>query len=162
LMAGVSAGVAELEDLTLGYPDQPSVVQAVVDWFGPTNFLEMDAQLAASGLAPRPEQAHSGADSPESRLLGRKITEIPERVHAANPETYIRPGLPPFFIQHGDRDDTVPRQQSVNLAARLVAALGPDQVTLELLPGVGHGGPAFETADNLHKVFAFLDRALHL
>jgi acetyl esterase/lipase len=42
LMAGVSAGIAGLEDVALGNPDQPSHVQAVVDWFGPTDFLKME------------------------------------------------------------------------------------------------------------------------
>lgn len=166
LMAGVtgaepgSPGFPELEDLTLGNPDQPCHIQAVVDWFGPTDFLQMDAQLAASGLAPAPGEEHSGPHSPESLLLGQQITLVPELVRLANPETYVRPGLPPFFIQHGDRDATVPHQQSVNLATRLREVLGPGQVTLELLPGVGHGGPAFETPQNLAKVFAFLDNKL--
>jgi acetyl esterase/lipase len=162
LMAGVSAGVPELEDPTLGHASQPCHVQAVVDWFGPTNFLLMDTQLAASGLAPIAEQAHSGAASPESLLLGQKITEIPHLVRAANPETYIHPGLPPFFIQHGDHDDTVPHQQSVHMAAKLAAVLGPEKVKLELLAGAGHGGPAFETPQNIHKVLAFLDQALRV
>ena len=72
-----------------------AVVQAVVAWFPPTNFLLMDAQLAESGLIPGDEEDHSAADSPESLLLGHKITEVPELVRAANPETYIRPGAPP-------------------------------------------------------------------
>jgi acetyl esterase/lipase len=162
LMAGVSDGIPELDDLSLGNADQPGHVQAVVDWFGPTDFLKMDEQLAESGLGPDPNDPHSGPNSPESRLLGQQITEIPDLVHAANPETYVRPALPPFFIQHGDHDATVPHQQSVNMAAKLTAALGPQNVTLELLPGVGHGGPAFETPQNLQKVFAFLDKVLGL
>ena len=53
-MLGTSAGVAALEDLRLGNPGQPSNVQAVVDWFGPTNFLKMDEQLAAAGTPVPP------------------------------------------------------------------------------------------------------------
>lgn len=162
LMAGVSAGIPELEDLTLGNANQPCHVQAVVDWFGPTDFLLMDAQLTESNLAPNPEQEHCGAASPESLLLGQKITEIPARVRTANPETYIRPGLPPFFIQHGDHDDTVPHQQSVNMAAKLSSVLGPERVKLELLIGARHGGPAFETSSNIEKVLAFLNQSLRV
>jgi acetyl esterase/lipase len=160
MMAGVSAGVADLEDLNLGHPDRSSGVQAVVDWFGPTDFLKMDEQLAESNMEPPAEFAHSGANSPESLLLGRKITEIPELVRAANPETYITPNAPPFFIQHGDCDDTVPHQQSVNLAAKLRAVLGADQVYLELLRGARHADPAFETPQNVKKVLDFLDQYL--
>lgn len=160
LMAGVSAGVAALEDLTLGNADQACHVQAVVDWFGPTNFLRMDAQLAESGLAPAPEFAHSGANSPESLLLGRQITEIPDLVAAANPESYLHAGAPPFFIQHGDLDEVVPYQQSVHFAARAQVILGRGCVYLELLPGAGHADPAFATPENVQKVLAFLDQAL--
>jgi acetyl esterase/lipase len=160
LMAGVSAGVAELDDLSLGNPGQSSQVQAVVDWFGPTDFLKMDEQLAESGLAPQADFAHNGANSPESLLLGAKITEIPQRVQAANPETYIRAGAPSFFIQHGTRDEIVPHQQSVSMAARLRTVLGAEQVHLELLLNAGHADPAFETPQNVEKVLDFLDRTL--
>jgi dipeptidyl aminopeptidase/acylaminoacyl peptidase len=125
----------------------------VVAWFPPTDFLKMDAQLAASGFAPDAESAHSAAHSPESLILGQQITQVPSLVQAANPETYIRPGLPPFFIQHGDADTIVPYQQSVNFAAKLAA----QNVTIEILPGAGHGDPAFETPENLRKVLDFLD-----
>lgn len=162
LMAGVAAGIAELDDPSLGNPEQPSDVQAVVAWFPPTDFLRMDTQLAASGLAPTPESAHDGANSPESLILGRQITQIPDLVRAANPETYIRPGLPPFFIQHGTADSIVPYQQSLNFAAKLTAQLGPKQVTHELLLNArhGHDEPAFGTPENIKKVLDFLDSAL--
>lgn len=160
LMAGVSNGIPKLEDLSLGNPDQPSHVQAVVDWFGPTNFLEMDKQLMESGMTPPPEFAHSGESSPESLILGDKITRIPHIVKEANPETYIRPGLPPFFIQHGDKDDTVPHQQSVNIAQKLKVVLGEDHVKFEILSNARHGDPLFETPQNIQKVLDFLDKHL--
>jgi acetyl esterase/lipase len=159
-MLGVSAGIPELEDLGLGNPDQPSNIQAVVSWFGPTDFLKMDEQLAASGFPPPPDQRHIDADSPESLLLGQKITEIPERVQAANPETYVRPNAPPFLLQHGTHDPVVPVQQSIQFAAKLQQALGEAKVTLELLEGAGHADPRFEAPDNVNRVLDFLDKAL--
>jgi acetyl esterase/lipase len=159
LMAGVSVGVPELDDPSLGNAEHSSAVQAVVSWFPPTDFLLMDAQLEASGFPQTPESAHSAPESPESLLLGRQITEIPDRVRAANPETYIRPGLPPFFIQHGTADDTVPYQQSLNFACQ-VAEVEPDQMTYELLLNARHADPAFESPQNVKKVLDFLDRAL--
>lgn len=161
LMMGVSTWAAELEDLTLGNSEQPSHVQAVVDWFGPTDFLKMDEQLAESGFASPVEFSHNGADSPESLLLGAQVTQIPELVQKANPETYIRSIAPPFFIQHGTHDDTVPHQQSVNMAAKLADVIGADKVTLELLPNARHADPAFETPQNVKKVLDFLDSILH-
>jgi len=159
LMAGVGAGFPELDDLSLGNPDQSGNVQAVVAWFPPTDFLKMDAQLAELGFLPPPEFSHSGANSPESLILGQTITEIPDLVSVANPETYIRAGLPPFFIQHGTHDDTVPYQQSLNFAQKL-AAIAPQTVSHELLPNARHADPAFETSQNVQKVLDFIDQAL--
>lgn len=159
LMAGVAAGLPELDDPTLGNADQPDNVQAVVSWFPPTDFLKMDEQLAESGFLLPPQFAHSGENSPESLLLGQKITEIPELVRRANPETYIHPGLPPFFIQHGKMDDTVPYQQSLHFAQKL-AAIAPQGVTYEILPDARHADPAFETPQNVQKVLDFLDQTL--
>jgi acetyl esterase/lipase len=152
--------VPQLEDLALGNAAYSSAVQAVVDWFGPVDFLKMDEQLAASGLAPAPEFAHSGPNSPESLIMGRPIMEIPEVVRAASPATYLHTGAPPFFIQHGDRDDVVPYQQSVDFAAQARALLGPDGVKLDILPGARHADGAFVTPDNLRKVLDFLDQSL--
>jgi acetyl esterase/lipase len=159
-MLGTSAGVQELEDLSLGNSEQPSHVQAVVAWFGPTDFLKMDEQLAERGLPPEPGTEHSGAGSPESLLLGEQITKVPELVKAANPETYITSAAPPFFLQHGTMDAVVPVQMSINFAAKLEQVLGKDRVQLELLEGAEHGDPQFETLDNVKKVLDFLDKHL--
>ena len=159
-MLGTSAGIPELEDLSLGNPDQPCNVQAVVDWFGPTNFLKMDAQLAASGTLPPPGFRHSEANSPESLLLGELITKIPERVAAANPESYIRPNAPPFLLQHGTKDPVVPVQQSIEFAAKLRQVLGEGRVILELLEGAEHADEMFETPANVTRVLDFLDSHL--
>jgi len=159
-MLGVTAGVTELEDLSLGNAEQPSHVQAVAVWFAPTDFLKMDEQLAERGMPSPPGMEHNGENSPESLLLGRKITEIPEQVKAANPETYVTPDAPPFFIQHGTQDAIVPVQMSINLAAKLEQALGEDKVKLELIEGAEHGDPKFETPENMRKVLDFLDKHL--
>ena len=153
LMVGVGQGLPFFNDLSLGNPSHSGHVQAVVAWFPPTDFLKMDEQLAASGFAPDAQAAHCAAHSPESLILGQQITEIPGLVRVANPETYIRPGLPPFFIQHGDADTIVPFQQSVNFAAKMDA----QKVTFEILPGAGHGDTAFQTPENIQKVLDFLD-----
>jgi acetyl esterase/lipase len=157
-MVGTSGGVGSLEDLTLGNPDQSSRVQAVVDWFGPTDFLKMDDQLKASGV--KNPQAHSTPDSPESKLIGKNLEDAPVLVKAANPETYITPDDPPFFIQHGLEDNLVPYQGSVLLARKLGNVLGYGKVSLELFPATGHGGPPFGSEENLERVFKFLDRYL--
>jgi len=159
-MLGVSAGISDLEDLSLGNLDQSCDVQVVVDWFGPTNFLKMDEQLAASGLTPLEGTEHSSVNSPESWLLGGKITEIPEQVKAANPETYIRKNAAPFLIQHGVVDPVVPVQQSIGLAENLKHICGDDRVVLELFEGFEHGDRRFESPVNVMRVLNFIDQHL--
>lgn len=156
-LAGTSGDVKALDDLSLGNSNQSSRLQAVVDWFGPTDFLMMDPQLTETGNG-KPD--HNEANSPESLVLGKKITEIPEKVKEANPETYITRDDPPFLIEHGTNDHLVPTQQSINFAKKLETVLGKEKVTLVLLKGSKHGGPAFQTPENLKLVVAFLDAYL--
>jgi acetyl esterase/lipase len=160
IMLGTSPGVKALEDLTLGNPHEPCNIRAVVDWFGPTDFLKMDEQLAERKLHSLPGMEHNSNTSPESLLFGQKITEIPEQIKAANPITYIQQNTPPFFIQHGTRDAVVPVQQSINLAAKLKAVLGNRMVKLELIEGAEHADPQFETTENVDKVLSFLEKYL--
>ncbi|KAB1154030.1 alpha/beta hydrolase [Flavobacterium luteum] len=56
---------------------------------------------------------------------------------AASPITYVRRGLPAFLLLHGNKDETVPYEQSVNFFAKLKAAKVPAEfITIE---GGGHG-----------------------
>lgn len=103
--------------MSMGNANQSSRVMAVVDWFGPTNFLLMDEQLKETGNG-KPD--NSEANSPLSKLLGQKITEIPVKVKMANPESYITSDDPPFLIEHGTKDQIVPTQQSVMFYEKLV------------------------------------------
>jgi acetyl esterase/lipase len=153
-MVCLTADVAELEDLNLGNAAYPSRVQVAVDWFGPTDFLKMDEQLVESGLGLAD---HSEADSPESRYLGAKITEIPETVQRANPMTYIHADMPPILIQHGRLDPLVPVQQSEIFARKLEQIAGPDRFEFDVLEDAGHGDPQFETEENLNRVFRFIE-----
>jgi acetyl esterase/lipase len=159
-MLGTSAGVEELEDLSLGNPNQPCNVQAVVVWYGPTNFLKMDAQLTECGTPPEPGMEHSGANSPESLLMGEQITNIPNLVRTANPATHVTSATPPFLLQHGTKDATVPVQQSMEFAAELRQVIGDDRVRLELIADAEHLDLEFLTAKNVKKVLDFLDQYL--
>ncbi len=146
-----------------GNNDQSSAVQCVLDAYGPTDFLVMDAQAEAErpnlqplhpalvrvsptseirtgNGAPAGGRAagftHSDPESPESRLLGAPVMTVPEKAKAANPVTYVGPNAPPFLIMHGLADNTVAHGQSVMLYEAL-AAKGND-VTLRLVDGLQH------------------------
>jgi len=156
-LAGTSPGVKELDDISLGNPSQSSEVQAVVDWYGSINYLTMDDQFKQSGIVGK---VHNSPDSIESELLGRLITEVPHLVRLANPETYISPDDPPFFIQHGTKDSLIPVQQSVEFAEKLQKVIGKDNVIIELLKEAGHGDAAFCTPENVKRVLDFIDKYL--
>ena len=149
--------VAELEDLSLGNPEYSCNVQAAVDWFGPTDFLKMDAQLEENGFGPGD---HGEADSPESRYLGAKISDVPLKVELANPMTYVHEHMPPLLIQHGRLDDLVPVQQSMMFVDKLEKYVSPDRFEFDIIEGAGHADPLFETNENMERVFSFLDKYL--
>ena len=136
------------DDPALGNADVSSAVQAVVDWYGPTDFLQMDAQFAAAAPAAcnGQTQAHDPADSPESVYLGAAIQTVPDLAAAANPITYISSAktLPAFSIAHGDSDCLVPNQQSAILQDALQAAGASSSFTL--VEGATHGDQAITSA----------------
>ena len=122
-----------------------SRVQAVVDYFGPTDFLQMDAHRLPNGLV------HDVPDSPESQLVGEPIQEHQDRVARANPVTYVSKDAPPFLIVHGDKDPLVPYQQSVLLNDALEKVGVP--VTFYKVEGGGHGWFKDPKVPELTKVF---------
>ena len=153
-MIATTGEVKELEDLSMGNSDQSSRVTAAVDWYGPTDFLLMDPQHIRLG-----QEAHvHDAGSPESRLMGASVTEIPEKCKAATPMTYIKPSNAPIYIQQGMADPIIPYLQSVMLAEQMAAAIGKQNVVLELFENAGHAAPLFFTTENVNKVLDFLDK----
>jgi len=157
-LLGTSGGVAALEGAALGNAGESSRVQAVVDWFGPVDFLTMDAQAAENGCPPF-GAGHAAPGSPEALLLGAAPRDRPDLARAASPLAYIDGDEPPFLLQHGTQDCTVAWQQSRQLHDALLPVLGPERALLTLLPA-GHGGPAFFSEPNLARVLDFLDRHL--
>jgi acetyl esterase/lipase len=149
---GTSGDVAEIEG-DLGVTGVSSRVQAVIDEFGPTDLTLMGEQTTGPSTFD-----HDSPDSPESRLLGGPVQERHELAKTANPLSYIDKDDPPFLILHGDRDPLVPIGQSVILAKALIDA-GVD-VTVDTIPGAGHGGPQFGTPESRRLIKQFLDRNL--
>ena len=150
-MLGVTGGVQDLEGGS-GNLDQSSRVAAVVDFFGPTDFLQMDKAALPGGMK------HDPPNSPESLVIGGAIQENREKVARANPIAYVTRECPPFLILHGDRDPLVPYNQSELLFEALKKA-GVD-VSFYKVVSAGHGGPQFQTPVTKAMVLAFLDQHL--
>jgi hypothetical protein len=72
--------------------------------------------------------------------------------------TYASADDPPFFIQHGTADCSVPTGQS-QILQDLFQGSGHDSAIL-LLTGAGHGGPEFVTESNLQQIDAFWNAKL--
>ena len=153
----LTASVSELDDLSLSNPEYTCHIHAAVDWFGPTNFLKMDEQLAENGYS---SGAHGDADSPESRYLGAKLSDVPLKVELANPMTYVHKHMPPILIQHGRLDTMVPVQQSIMFVEKMKKYVSHDRFEFDIVEGAGHGDPLFETQENMNRVFSFLDKHL--
>jgi dipeptidyl aminopeptidase/acylaminoacyl peptidase len=149
---GTSGDVKEMEG-NLGNPGVSSRVQAVVDWFGPTDFTAMAQQSSRGSMIQ-----HDDANSPESMLLGGPVQQKRDAAKTANPLTYVDKNDPPFLIMHGDNDTLVPLGQSVMLAKALIDA--GVEVTMKTLAGAGHEDMQFRNAENQRLIEEFLSRKL--
>jgi acetyl esterase/lipase len=107
-----------------------SRVQAVCDFFGPTDFTKMSSFWSTMN--------HDANDSPEAKLIGGPVQQNKDKVQRANPITYVTKDDPPFLIVHGDKDPLVPHNQSEILDEALKKA--GVEVTFYTVPGGGHGG----------------------
>ena len=140
-LLGTTGGVARMEGTVGNHRQVSSRVQAVVDFFGPTDFFKLDPQ-------------HQKAGSSESVLIGKPIEEIKRnllnpayaswvrRVHDANPITFVTADDPPIYIMHGTQDPVVLHSQSVIFDAALRLAGVP--VNFRAVPGLGHAVPQVE------------------
>lgn len=126
------------------YTATSSHVDAVVDWFGPTDFLIMD-QCGSSF-------SHDEEKSPESSLVGGAIQSHKDECKMADPATYVQKNNPPFLIFHGDVDPLVPHCQSEHLQEKLSES-GAES-TLHIIEGGKHG-PGVMIAENYQKMIAF-------
>lgn len=156
-LMGTTIGRKKLEGDVGGNLEQSSAVQAVCDWYGPSDFLQMEAGLKGQG-----NLRHNAPDSPEAKLIGGPIEQNKDKAAAANPITYIASAktLPPFLIMHGDQDFTVPLNQSELLYQALKSA-GAD-VEFHVIKGARHGFSRDEEGrDERNKMVAdFFDQKL--
>jgi acetyl esterase/lipase len=160
-MLGVTGGVRALEG-DVGVTGESSRVQAVVDFFGPTDLLAMDSQMlpgacdrfnAAFGL----QDCHNDPNSPEGRLIGCAIQSCPVQAEAANPINYVSRGDPPMLILHGQADELVPHGQSVALFEALEDRCL--DARFHSIPGVGHStGFVFDTSQATGQTVYDTDR----
>lgn len=120
-------------------------IKAVVDFYGPADFL--------AGI--RNEDKITGdLKDPVSILLGAAPLQRPDLAKIASPVSYIDKNDPPFLIIHGEKDASVPVNQSVLLNSWL--QLNGLSHELIVVPDAPHFGKMFDAEYIRNKVVLFL------
>lgn len=157
-LTATSTSVGELEDFSIGgNPQEDSAVQAVIGWFTPTNLGKIAEQLWVCGQ-DIPARENQAPDCPPAIVLGAAPGEVPELVRQMDPNTYVNPQCPPFFLFHGTNDCVVPIMSSMNFAANLIRSIGRDKVQYRWVEGARHLKDDFETEENFQLIGDFLDK----
>ena len=97
-MLGTTGGESDLEGDVGGNTDQSSAVQAVVDYYGPTDFV------ARSKNQPKKTEVEG---SPVRLLLGGPVSEKTELARQASPLNHVDAKDAPLLAIHGEKDTTV-------------------------------------------------------
>jgi acetyl esterase/lipase len=140
-----------------GNEDQSDRVQAVCDFYGPTDFNTVMQQAAEDKNARNIYKFNTPGD-PYSDLIGAKLGEDKQKCDAVSPVHYVSSDNPPILILHGTMDVHVPFAQSEEFAAALKKK-GVD-VLLQKFPGGGHGGPMFNKPIVNDLIRKFFDKHL--
>ena len=127
-----------------GWADQSSQVNAVVGWFGPTDFINVEFPEASRGIV--------------SKWIGGTREEKKEAYKAASPVTYVSKGDAPTLLIQGTKDVLVPHDQAYRMADALTAAGVPGRV--DLILGAGHGWGGAELLRTADAMYAFFDAHL--
>lgn len=151
-LVGVTNGHAELEGSVGEHGVESSDVSAIVDYYGPTNFLTILGQSTPHGL---------GVRIPALQLLLRSQPEdVPGLARLASPVFHVDAGDPPLLLIHGDQDPQVPINQSHELHGAYKEAGLEARVEFEVVHGGAHGGEGFYEEERIARVAEFLRRAL--
>jgi acetyl esterase/lipase len=149
-LVGTTNGSRDLEGTIGGHLDQLSDVQAVVDYYGPTNLTTILSQSTAHGLAVRVPALEL--------LLGGQPDDKLELAKLASPVNHVDATDPPLLLIHGDQDVQVPINQSHELFGKYKQFDLP--VRFEVVHGGAHGGSRFYDDQLFNVVRDFLDDSL--
>jgi acetyl esterase/lipase len=139
-----------------GNLDQSDSVQAVCDYFGPTDFNTVMQQAASDKKIRNAFKFNNG--DPYSQLIGGNLGGNKAKGDAVSPVHYVSKDNPPFLIMHGDVDELVPFAQSEELTEALRRA--GVNVLLQKFLGANHGHRVFESAPARELVRNFFDKHL--
>jgi acetyl esterase/lipase len=127
-----------------GNPDQSSKVNAVVAFFGPTDFTTDDWPKQTVPIL------HG--------FLGGTKEEKADAYKKASPITYVNKGDAPMLLIQGTKDVLVPWQQATSMGDALTKAGVYGRV--DLILGAGHGWGGAELTRTIDETLAFFDQFL--
>ncbi|WP_298869376.1 alpha/beta hydrolase [uncultured Gimesia sp.] len=149
-LMGVTNHHRELEGDLGEFDQESSAVDAIVDYYGPTNFMTILNQSTPHGLSVRVPALQL--------LLGTRPEENTALAKLASPVFHVDARDPPLLMIHGDQDPQVPINQSHELhGAYKKQNL---DVTFEVIHGGAHGGPEFFDEKRIKLVELFLRKHL--
>ncbi|MDB4638049.1 MAG: alpha/beta hydrolase [Planctomycetaceae bacterium] len=149
-LVGVTNGNEYHEGKVGQHLDQSSDVAAIIDMYGPTNFLTILNQSTPHGL---------GVRIPALQLLLRKQpTDDPVLAKLASPVYHIDAADPPLLVIHGVQDPQVPISQSLELHG--VYKNKGRSVHLHMIYDGVHGGPSFTDPARIKLMDKFLSPIL--
>jgi acetyl esterase/lipase len=166
-LLATSGGVAAAEGNIGGNLTQSSRILAAVEYFGPTDILNMNLDVTNP---PGSTIDHDAPNSPESRLIGfsgpgqgigvlranqtNPNPPYPEKmalVNLMNPITHVTFNDPDMYIAHGTADTLVPIRQSEKLYNALQTAGVASSYTAVV--GAGHGNLGSAPLENAMDLF---------
>ena len=148
-LLGTTGDVTELEGTVGGNLDHSSRVDAIVDYYGATDFILRSKT--------QPHRANKEG-SVVARLLGGGADRKTELARLASSAYHVTADDPPILILHGDGDKTVLLDQSERIHDVYTTSGLP--VSFHVLQGAGHGGSVFYTGENRTLMINFLRDAL--
>jgi len=149
-LVGVTNGHQDLEGTVGEHLKESSKVSAIIDLYGPTNFLTILEQSTPHGL---------GVRIPALQLLLRKQPEDdPTLAKLASPVYHVDKDDPPLLLIHGVQDPQVPISQSLELHG--VYKSKGQNAHLHMIYGGVHGGPPFYDSQRIELMDRFLSPVL--
>ena len=151
LLLGVSSGVDELEGNVGGNLEHSSRVQAIVDYYGPSDFVLRGRT--------QPDRAYTEKSGSFALLGGRKDGKLSADVEKfASPANYVSADDPPLLVFHGSDDEIVLLDQSQRIV-ELYKSANLD-ASLRVIDNAGHGGRQFFNGPHFTTLTEFLKRTV--
>lgn len=150
ILIGVTNGNKELEGTVGGNLEQPSDVQAILSYYGASDFMTILKQSTPFGLGVRVPALQL--------LLGGQPEEQEALAKLASPVYHLDANDPPLLLLHGDQDPQMPINQSL----QMYGAYREKGLDAEFLPvyQAAHGGRKFHEGEQLKAATEFLQKNL--